>query len=230
MTQDSSKQSEPMGRRKRTSEVVDKTDLGAEPQPKNYLSETVLRIHCGPEDVTTDRFGEVPGGMRLHVRYRGGDITLSKRDSNAGSKRNPQKGRVLSGIDWVFLRRDAVAVFDTRLTFRVKDEEDVFVFDAVISGIVDLAQPAASSEERLETYRRWNQIQGTLHVALPVRFETSGPNQDWAAKRYQISAEKFAAYSYLATNQFLALGTVDVAPNTIKQVQLDVKMVLPRGA
>jgi hypothetical protein len=204
----------------------------AESGARNYLSETILKIECGSEDVVTDKFGEVPGGMRLHVRYRGGDITLSKRNANAQGKHGfeQQKGRVLCGIDWVLLRRDAVAVFDSRLTFRLNDEKDKFVFDAVISGIVDLQNPDASADERLQTYRQWNQIAATLRVALPVRFEASGPSQNWAAKKYQVSAEKFAAYSYLTTNQFLAIGEVDVAPNTIKRIKLDVKMIKPAGA
>jgi hypothetical protein len=177
-------------------------------------------IECLPDDIKCIVTGRVPGGTRLHVTYSGGVV----RPAPGGPLDHmSDHGKLLSGGDWMLIRDDKVAVFDTRMTIRTneaKNERERFVFDAVLSGVVDLKQG------EVEPPPDWSRLTQELNVTLPIRFEVSGPKQDWVARRYRELAEHFHRYEILVRRPFLALGRVRVNHGQIESLILHVTEIV----
>jgi hypothetical protein len=159
--------------------------------------------------------GRVPGGYRLQINYNDSVTFTGTSDSGHGSEK--VHGKVLAGTDWVLLRDDGVAVFDAHITFKA-DKPAPHVFDAVLSGQVDLTQvrwvaPIGSPNDV-------NRLEGELNVALPIQFETSVAAPEGASAEIVEAAKNRAPFADLAKHQFLAQGTFYISKGEIKSARL----------
>jgi Protein of unknown function (DUF3237) len=218
---------------------------GLPPSPL-FDTQELFRATCS--DLVCVNVGEVPGGTRLHVTYKDGEIRDFVVPPEAGgpapeaptgprprkgaapaktdAKASTKKGSIVSGSDWVLIRRDAVASFNAQLTFRL---EEGFVFDALMSGVVDLAPGKRQGAERTAVYNRWKDISYTkLQVALPTQFEAAGPKENWIARKYKDLSAQFDRYGYLVLHQFIAIGSFTVDKGKILKADLRFVQLLPR--
>jgi hypothetical protein len=180
---------------------------------------------------------ELPGGVRIHVNYTDGEVEVMF-DEPGGLK--PVKGKVISGADWIFVREDAVAIFDARITLAksardnylnvdapanyrfVKERDpdpDDFVIVAIIGGMVRL-QKAVVAPGNTFGKSNWAGYSDTIEVVLPIRFEASGPTANWASPRFRALGANYPKYARLLQNQYVARGTFTVALGAVTAVAL----------
>ena len=121
-------------------------------------------------------------------------------------------GEIASGTDWVTVRYDGVATFDGRITIKA---DDASLIDAVISGAVDLRNPAdpmpSPSEERSPIFNNW--LMGKLKddpipVVLPMRFEAANASAEWANNAIKQASVGYWKFQRLVRGQFVAIGQV----------------------
>jgi hypothetical protein len=144
------------------------------------------------------------------------------------------EGSVLSGSDWVTIRKDGVAVFDGRVTIKTTDGT---LIDAVVGGAVDLRDrskqelQAPTADPRSPAYDGW--LRGALvqpvSTVLSVRFEAASATKSWAANTIRAASEGFWKYERLVRGQFVAVGTVDTQKasySPVSAVSLDIYEVV----
>ena len=127
--------------------------------------------------------GAVPGGLSFAGRLR----PRSHVHRHGLQKGTPLSGKVLAGSDWVLLRDDGVAVFDTKITFSA-DNPGPHVFDAELFGQVNVK--GASVAWPISTVDDWKKLDGNLGVSLPIQFETRVRRRlarPWRSRRLRLS-------------------------------------------
>jgi Protein of unknown function (DUF3237) len=197
-----------------------------------------LSIKCDASAIDNLPLTKVPGGYRLRVVYSGGTVKLL-----AGVERSPPAldGKVLSGGDWIFIRDDGAASFDTRLTLadspqrvdlganrRAKNAttsrhptpENEFVLNCSMAGTVDLARFLQS-----RPYTSWSGANGTLRVFLPTSFEASR-SAPWAQAVIRVLGEDYDRYRLLVTHQCIAKGSLEVTGGKITSLDLTVSALI----
>jgi len=177
---------------------------------------------------------DVPEGIRLHVDYvPDGDKRVYEVATDLAAPLLASgadgwhgiTGKILTGGDWVLVRKNGVARFDARVT--IKTDDDVLI-DAVFSGDVDLAAAVPSLRARArdvgaavyDAYRNGTPEVTELPVALSVRFEAAeqpylrpGEDDSWIEKsRYNRQRKNFPKYQRLVRGLFVARGNVTLRP------------------
>jgi hypothetical protein len=178
---------------------------------------------------------EAPEGLRLKIKYAdyaaGGPAAQNpwKVDAKAGpchqagawpSALPPDSGRVLSGGDWVLVRRDGVIVLDARVTlgFPAKtDPTDVYLVDMTLKGTIDLARSFNTvPANAFDWFVAGSKACSAHDVIGSARFEAAdiaaaGSDTTWLPEHLLKSSQRFPDFAPLVRQQFLAVGTVKVA-------------------
>ena len=143
-------------------------------------------------DIESLKAGETPKGARVHTRYVGGNIDVRAAMGPISDDWRHQKGELVSGTDWVTVRRDGVAEFDARLTIRASD----CLLGATVMGSVDLspAYPRAKGGRRrsrresgVEAFQAWKRDSGERRLTcdLFARFDPVQVPPSWAAEDFK---------------------------------------------
>lgn len=179
------------------------------------LAHPILTIDC-PLALEAKSWIDVPAGARAKVRYGasgqgGGQVTYGK-----------YIGHVMSGADWLLIRKDGVAEIDTRVTiaFKTTSTPDSYLLDGVFRGLLDLAQKQGNEtagregDRALEDFLEGKKPVGSWQVVLSVRFEGAQPvpsgDSSWLPKRFEIAAKAYPEFKTLLRQQFIAVGTIEV--------------------
>jgi hypothetical protein len=176
-----------------------------------FDAKACFTIECAGDDLDCLPGNALPEGTRLRVAFRNGKVRPVR-----GADRKV-KGRVISGGDWLMLRKDGLVAFDARITLGasirdvapeagaiaahqeeegIEAAEDDFLFNVVVTGVAP------------STSRGGPPPDGTLSVVLPAVFEASHKKEPWVAPRLLRIAESNDNYSWFTDCQCLAVGKI----------------------
>lgn len=192
-------------------------------------------------DIQQTFVGEAPGGFRVDLQYASdGAVSFdfpSRLDANALSEF--QEAKLLTGTDWVSVSNDAIATFDTRITFRVgpvqKNPEKRCVISANVRGRAFLGDcrkedgtPEFDRDERPAIMARWQQgfsRNSYLPLALSAVFDVPTRGYDPAQD------EVYEKCRALERGLFVAFGRANYLGGTYSRlgsIRLDfTKVPLP---
>lgn len=139
------------------------------------------------------------------------------------------EGAVVSGSDWLLVRRDGVIEIDGRMTLQEKtgDGQGGALINAQLSTVLDLARPdprpAPPRPKGSDVYETWKLSKGKLYFDFPmaIRFVAADASQPWAAEEYS-SLGGYWRLSTLPLGHYAANARAEFEDGLLRRIEFDV--------
>jgi hypothetical protein len=155
-------------------------------------------------EMAYDEIGPVPGGARVNIFTKGGDVFQVLNERSPWAENNI-RGKVISGADWAFLGEDDIGRVNVRMAIETDDHAYI---QARSHGVF---QVGPGGYRELLRERKPKQRPGSWEkpfiapVFVTPTFETSHPRYEWLTKL-----------------QCVGFGRVKIVEGRAREVTLDV--------